>query len=439
MKIDRVDWDGRDAAALARRLRAGVEAPPSLARDVAMIVERVREGGDVAVREIAAEVGDEVPERLRVDPEAIAAAPALLAPEVREALIVAAENIAAVATAELQASSPAIADLEAGQRVEVRAEAVASAGAYAPGGRASYPSSVLMCCVPARIAGVRRIAVVSPPGASGRPSAVALAACAIAQVDEVYAVGGAQAIAALAYGTESINSVDVIAGPGNPYVNEAKRLVSGHVGIDGIAGPSELLVVADATAGRPQWIALDLAAQAEHGTDSPVIVVSPDRGLLDDVAQAAEGIWAERPSVREAPLSLIAAPGLEASLQLADAFAPEHLQLAFAGADENVARGRVAGCVFIGARGATAFGDYAAGSNHVLPTAGAARFSGPLGVNAFRRRSSIVTINASAAEQLAGAVGALARAEGFPVHGESAEARTGGGTQDMQDGGAVRK
>ena len=426
MRIERIDWDGRGADAVAAKLRADVEAPAALA-DVAAIVEEVREAGDEAVRKVAASLGDEVPERLRVDPDAVEASPALLDPEVREALIVAAENIATVATAELQASPPAVAELDAGQRVEVRAEAVGSVGVYAPGGRASYPSSVLMCCVPARIAGVRRIAVASPPGGSGRPSAVTLAACAIARVDEVYAVGGAQAIAALAYGTESIEAVEVIAGPGNPYVQEAKRQVSGHVGIDGIAGPSELLVVADAAAGNPDWIALDLAAQAEHGEDSPVVVVSPDAGLLDDVAQAAEKLWAERPSVREAPLWLISAPGLEASLQLADAFAPEHLELAFAGADENVARGRVAGCVFIGARGATAFGDYVVGSNHVLPTGGAARFSGPLGVDAFRRRSSIVTINASAATQLAPAVGALARAEGFPVHAESAEARRSSG------------
>jgi histidinol dehydrogenase len=252
---------------------------------------------------------------------------------------------------------------------------------------------------------------------------VTLAACAVAQVDEVYAVGGAQAIAALAYGTDSIDPVEVVVGPGNAYVNEAKRIVSGTVGIDGMAGPSELLIVADAATGRARWLALDLAAQAEHGEDSPVVMVSPDAGLLDDVAREAEELWTERASVRDAPLALVAAPGLESALQLADAFAPEHLELAFAGADENVARSRVAGCVFVGSRAATAFGDYAVGSNHVLPTGGAARFGGPLGVRTFRRRSSIVTIPASAAEKLADTVGALARAEGFPVHGESAEAR----------------
>lgn len=423
MKIERIDWDGRDAKALAERIRGLVSAPASLREAVAEIVQKVRDGGDAAVRELAQSFGDEAPAALRVAPETIQAAPALLEPDVREALLVAAENIAAVATAELEAAPPAVADLEAGQRVEVRSDAVAAAGVYAPGGRASYPSSVLMCCIPAKVAGVQRIAVVSPPGGGGRPSAVTLAACNVAQADEVYAVGGAQAVAALAYGTESIAPVDVIAGPGNPYVNEAKRIVAGDVGIDGIAGPSELVVVADAVTGRGDWIALDLAAQAEHGEDSPVVLISPDEALVEEIGKLAEKLWTERTTVREAPLALVSAPGLESALQLADAIAPEHLQLAFAGADENVARSRVAGCVFVGSRAATAFGDYAAGSNHVLPTGGAARFGGPLGVSTFRRRSSIVTFNASAASALAPTVGALSRAEGFPVHGESAEAR----------------
>jgi len=431
MRIERVEWDGLDAPGLAARLRALVPPQPALRDEVAEIVERVRAGGDAALRELAAGFGDEVPEKLRVDPEAIEAAPGLLEPDVREALRVAAENIAAVATAEREAAPPAVAEMPQGQRVEVRSEPVASAGIYAPGGRASYPSSVLMCCVTARVAGVRRIAVVSPTGGSGRPSAVTLAACAIAGIDEVYAVGGAQAIAALAFGTESITAVDVVVGPGNVYVNEAKRIVAGQVGIDGAAGPSELLVLADGNTGRAEWIALDLAAQAEHGADSPVVLVSPDAGLLDDVAGHAERLWAERTSVQEAPLALVSSPGLEASLQLADAFAPEHLELAFAGADENVARGRVAGCVFIGSRAGTAFGDYAVGSNHVLPTGGAARFGGPLGVGSFMRRTSIVTLTASAAATLAPTVGTLARAEGFPVHGESADVR-GGGSGDNE-------
>jgi len=434
VRVERIEWDGRDAASLARRLRALIPAPAALAGDVAAVVERVRSGGDGAVREIAEEFGDVVPKSLRVDPEALAAAPGLLEPEVRDALRSAAQNIARVAKAELEASPPAVAEFEAGHRVEVHAEAVAAAGIYAPGGRAAYPSSVLMCAVPAKIAGVRRIAVASPSGASGRPAAVTLAACSIAGVDEVYAVGGAQAIAALAYGTESIPAVEVIAGPGNPFVNEAKRLVSGHVGIDGIAGPSELVVIADSVSARAAWVALDLAAQAEHGDDSPVVLISPDGALIDEVQKAAEELWSQRTSVQQAPLALVGAPGLESALSLADAFAPEHLELAFAGADEIVARSRIAGCVFVGSRAGTAFGDYAAGSNHVLPTGGAARFGGPLGVGNFRRRSSIVTMTASAAAALAPTVGALARAEGFPVHGESAQVRSEDSSQIDQNG-----
>jgi histidinol dehydrogenase len=423
VKAERIEWDGRDAAATATRIRALASQPESLAADVAATVARVRGEGDTALRELSEKFGDTVPAKLRVDSEAVDAAPGLLEPEVRDALRSAANNIAAVARAERSAAPAAVAEFEAGHRVEVRSEPVAAAGIYAPGGRASYPSSVLMCAVTAKVAGVRRIAVASPPGASGRPAAVTLAACSIAGVDEVYAVGGAQAIAALAYGTGSIPAVDVIVGPGNAYVNEAKRLVAGHVGIDGIAGPSELVVVADAATARAEWIALDLAAQAEHGDDSSVALISPDTALLDEVEAAASELWSERTTVKEAPLALVEAPGVESALSLADAIAPEHLELAFAGADEIVARSRVAGCVFVGSRAGTAFGDYAAGSNHVLPTGGAARYGGPLGVGTFRRRSSIVTITASAAAGLAPIVGAIARAEGFPVHGESAEAR----------------
>jgi histidinol dehydrogenase len=424
LRAERIEWDGAGAGTLAARLRALAVRPGGLPAEVAEILAQVRAGGDRALREIAARLGDEVPDRLRVEPEAIAAAPGLLEPEVRDALRFAATNIDAVARAELAAAPAAVAGLEQGQRVEVRSEPVSAAGVYAPGGRGAYPSSVLMCCVVARAAAVARVAVATPPGPGGRPNATTLAACALASVDEVYAVGGPQAIAALGYGTESIPAVEVIAGPGNPYVAEAKRQLFGVVGIDGVAGPSELFVVADALA-DPAWLALDLAAQAEHGPDSPLVLASPEAGLLDAVAEAAGELWAERASVADPPLALVRAPGIEAALALADAFAPEHLELAFAGADETVARGRVAGCVFVGSRGATAFGDYAAGSNHVLPTGGAARFGGPLGPATFRRRSSIVTIPRSAAAALAPTVDALARAEGFPLHGESAAVRSG--------------
>jgi histidinol dehydrogenase len=425
VKPKRLEWSGTNARALARDLR-GLASDEPITGGVREILERVRGGGDAAVREQAERFGESPGDSLRVDPEAVAAAPGLLEPDVREALRMAAENIESVARSELDAlSRPALAELPQGQRVEIRNEPVAAAGVYAPGGRAPYPSSVLMCCIPARIAGVQRVAVASPSGAGGRPQAPVLAAAAIAGITEVYAVGGAQAIGALAFGTETIEPVDVIVGPGNRYVTEAKRLVFGHVGIDGIAGPSELLVVADHTASASA-IALDLMAQAEHGDDAPLVLVSPDAGLLDAVDELVGELAPARPSVEDAPLALVSAPSLEVALDLADAFAPEHLELAFAGADENAARSRVAGCVFVGAGGATAFGDYAAGSNHVLPTGGAARFAGPLGPRAFMRRTSVVSLHAQAAAALAPAVEAIAGAEGFPVHGESARARAPG-------------
>ena len=427
MRLQRFDWDGRDPRGLAARLRAMTPPLSDVREPVAELIGRVRAGGDAALREIAEELGEPSAEALRVDPEAVAAAPGLLEADVREALRLAADNIAAIARAEAEAFvQPASRQLEQGQRVEVRSEPVGAAGIYAPGGRAAYPSSVLMCTIPARVARVARVAVASPPGLGGRPAASVLAACAIAGVDEVYAVGGAQAIAAFAFGTETVPAVDVVAGPGNRYVTEAKRQVAGAVGIDGIAGPSELLVVADGTA-DPDWIALDLCAQAEHGEDSPLAVVSPDAALCDRLAELVEGLVLERPTVSPGvSLALVTAPGLELALDLADAYAPEHLELAFTGADEAAARGRVAGCVFVGAGGATAFGDYVAGSNHVLPTGGAARFGGPLGPGAFMRRTSVVSVPASAAQALAPHVAAIAGAEGLPVHGESARARGGG-------------
>ncbi len=424
MKVERIDWDGRNAPALARSLRALGPRLSEVSGEVKRILDQVRERGDAAIRELAEQFGDPAPDSLRIDPEAIEAAPGLLEPEVREALRNAAANIEEVARAELSRPAGAVVDLAEGQRVEVREDPVPYAGIYAPGGKAAYPSSVLMCSIPALAAGVSRLVVVTPPAGSGRPNPAVLAACAIAGVNEVYAIGGAQAIAALAFGTETVPRVDVIAGPGNRYVTEAKRIVAGRVGIDGVAGPSELAIVADSGA-DPRVLALDLCAQAEHGADSPLLVVSPDTILLDRIEELIAELPADRPSVAEAPLAIVSTPGIQVALDLVDAFAPEHLQLDFDGADENSARARLAGCVFLGPGGGTAFGDYAAGSNHVLPTGGAVRFGGPLGPRTFMRRTSIVTIPLEAARALAHTVDVLARAEGLPVHGESARARAG--------------
>ena len=299
---------------------------------------------------------------------------------------------------------------------------VGAAGIYAPGGRAAYPSSVLMCAIPARVAGVERLALASPPGPDGTLHPLILAAAELCGVDEVYAMGGAQAIFALAHGTETIAPVDVIAGPGNAWVREAKRAVYGTVGIDSLAGPSELMVVAAADT-DPEWAALDLCAQAEHGGEGALIAVAVDEGVLQALGEATERAAAERAGIGDAPLALAPVPDLDAAIDLANAFAPEHLELLVDDGAELAERARTAGCVFVGHHGATAFGDYAAGSNHVLPTGGAGRFSGPLGPGAFRRPIATVKVSAGAAAKLAPHVEALARAEGFPVHGESAMIR----------------
>jgi len=427
MKLLRREWDGRAPAAEAERLRA--LAPPASAVDsqAAAIVSDVRRRGDAALREISSRLDatEVAPEEiaLAVEPEAIERARAAADPDLVGALEVTARNLGSVARAELDALGDAAASLPQGQTVSILSRPVGSAGLYAPGGRAAYPSSVLMCCVPAQVAGVDRVALASPPGPDGAVHPTVLAACSVAGVQEVYALGGAQAIAALAYGSESVAPVDVVAGPGNRFVNAAKRIAVGEVGIDGIAGPSELLVVFDAAA-RVRDLALDLLAQAEHGADGLLAAFSADRDALDELALVLERLAAERPTVADAPLALVGAPDVGAAIELADALAPEHLELALEPADERLAADRIAGCVFFGPCGAVAFGDYSAGSNHVLPTGGAARFGGPLGVGTFRRRTSVVEIDAAAAAGLAPRVGALARAEGFPVHAESAEART---------------
>jgi histidinol dehydrogenase len=341
-----------------------------------------------------------------------------LEPDLRAALDVAITNVRRFAEAELGGGIGV--DLPQGQRVELREFAVRRAGVYVPGGGASYPSTVVMCCVPASVAGVEQIAVATPPGPDGEPNGLVLAACALCGVDEVYSMGGAQAIAALALGTAAIEPVDVIVGPGNHYVQEAKRQLAGVVAIDGIAGPSELVVIADDSADA-ELVALDLGAQAEHGPDSLVAVVSPSETLLDDVALAVERLAQTHASIADTPLGLVLTPSLEAAVAFADAIAPEHLELECEDAAALASRVTAGACVFVG--GGAAFGDYGAGSNHVLPTGGAARYASPLGTGRFRRRQALVSLPAEAARALAPHVSSIARAEGFPLHAESAEAR----------------
>jgi histidinol dehydrogenase len=423
MRIESFDWDGRDPAALAREIRALQPPMGEVGEAVAEIIAAVRERGDDAIAELEARFGGGPvePRNIPVPVGEIRAALERVDPELRSALETAATNIRAVADAQL-ASERAV-RLGQGQTVELRDVPVGSAAIYAPGGAAAYPSTVLMGCIPATAAGVTRVVLATPPGEGEGPiSDVILAAAAIGGADEVYPVGGAQAIAALAIGTELIPPVDVIAGPGNRYVQEAKRQLAGEVGIDGIAGPSELMVIAGDTA-RADWIALDLCAQTEHGPDGLVIAAAVETVILDAIEESVRRVAAEHDLSADAPLALIAVPDTVAAVELANAIAPEHLELVTEDATLLSDGVRTAGCVFVGPHSATAFGDYAAGSNHVLPTGGAGRFQGPLGPAVFRRRMSTVALTQAAARELAPTVATLARAEGFPLHAESAVVR----------------
>jgi histidinol dehydrogenase len=272
-----------------------------------------------------------------------------------------------------------------------------------------------MGVVPARVAGVDEVAVCTPPGPDGEVPGVIAAACRLAGASRLYRMGGAQAVAALAYGTELVDGVDVIVGPGNLYVQEAKRQVFGQVGIDGFAGPSDLVVVASGDA-DPELIALDLLAQAEHGAGTLVVTVSPSAALLDGVSERLD----PAPDTG-AVAALVAAEDAENALAVAEHFAPEHLELVGGEAEALAARVRRAGCLFIGSRSATAFGDYIAGSNHILPTAGAPRFASGLTPEHFIR--SMAEVRIGEASELAAKAAALARAEGFELHARSMEAR----------------
>jgi histidinol dehydrogenase len=423
----RIEWRVLDAAfdapALAAEVRGLVPAPDDVAGAVAEIVDAVRSRGDEAVAEYTRrfDTRGAEPKPLRVGRDDLEAALAALDPEVRSALELAAANVETVARAGLGEDIEVA--LPQGQTVLVREVPVERAAIYVPGGRAPYPSTVVMGAVTARAAGVGELVVCAPPGDDGELHPTILAACALCGVDAVYRMGGAQAVAALACGTETVAPVDVVVGPGNLYVQEAKRQLSHRVGIDGFAGPSELLVfLAGPGARPPRPAALDLLAQAEHGVESLVAAVAPDADVLRALGEDLELLAPARPTVAAAAAVLVHAADVEAALAFAQALAPEHVQLVGAEAEALAPRVTRAGAVFVGPASATAFGDYVAGSNHVLPTGGAARFASPLGPATFRRRTTEVHV-AGAARELAGAGAALARAEGFVVHAQSMEAR----------------
>jgi histidinol dehydrogenase len=414
MPYDRLTLSG-DPATLARELRELIPAPESVRDRVAEIIARVRASGDDALRFYTREfdTGGSTPSALRAPDAELDTALARLDDSVRAGLQQAIDNVTRVAEASLGADCTVAFD---GHEIAIREVPVDRAAVYVPGGRAPYPSTVVMGVVTARVAGVSEISVCAPPGADGEVNAAVLGACRLAGASAVYRVGGAQAIAALAFGTETVAPVDVIVGPGNLYVQEAKRQVFGSVGIDGFAGPSDLVVLAGAGA-DPESLSLDLLAQAEHGEGSIVVAISDSGELVDALAERIAG----QPDT-EAVTRLVQVADLEQGLAIVETFAPEHLQLVGDDAEALAPRVRHVGCLFVGSASGTAFGDYIAGSNHVLPTNGAARFASALSPAHFRRRFNEVRISADA-PALARAAAPVARVEGFEVHARSMEAR----------------
>ena len=415
-------------ARLAALTRLEASQDEAVDRAVAAIVADVRARGDAAVLEYtrrfdrveAASVADlEIPrpERER--------ALAGLDPAVREALGAAAARIRSYHERQ-RAESWSYAEAD-GTVLGQRVTPLDRVGLYVPGGKAAYPSSVLMNALPAKVAGVGEL-VMCVPTPDGERNPLVLAAASLAGVDRVFAIGGAQAVAALAYGTATVPAVDKIVGPGNAYVAAAKRRVFGTVGIDMVAGPSEILVICDGST-DPDWIAMDLFSQAEHDEVAQAILLAPDAGFIDRVAASIDRQLATMPrrEVIRAALAnrgaLILVRDLEEACEIANRIAPEHLELSVAQPEKWLDRVRHAGAIFVGRYSSEALGDYCAGPNHVLPTSRTARFSSPLGVYDFQKRSSIVNVSREGARSLGRIAAALAQGEGLPAHARSAELR----------------
>ncbi len=397
---------------------------------VEAIIEAVRTQGDAAVLDCAQRFDREQATSvaaLEVPLSECHAALAGLDAETRSALEASAARLRRYAEHQLGQSFDWTDD--DGSVLGQRVTALEKVGIYVPGGKASYPSSVLMNAIPAKVAGVEQV-IMTAPAPAGALNPLVLAAAAVSGVDRVFRVGGAHAVAALAYGTQTIPAVDKIVGPGNAFVAAAKRQVFGQVGIDMIAGPSEVLIVSDGSVDT-QWLALDLCAQAEHDELAQSILLSPDAEHLEAVAVALEQELKTQPraDIIASSLSgrgaLIQVRDLDEALALANRVAPEHLELALADADAWVDKVRHAGAIFVGALSPEAIGDYCAGPNHVLPTARTARFASPLGVYDFQKRSSVLRISSAGAQRLGPMAAKLARGEGLEAHARSAEVRAG--------------
>jgi histidinol dehydrogenase len=401
---------GSGTAALLPRATLDVESAVGAIRAV---VEDVRDRGGVAVREATEKYDGVTLTDLRVPAAALDAALAALDAAVRAALEEAARRARLVH--EAQRRTDVTVDVAPGLRVTERYLPVARVGLYVPGGRVAYPSSVVMNVVPAQVAGVGSLAVASPPQADGLPHPAILAACALLGVDEVYAVGGAQAIAMFAYGADDCAPVDVVTGPGNVYVAAAKRLVRGVVGVDAEAGPTEIAILADDTA-PPAYVAADLLAQAEHDPLAACLLVTTSEALAD----AVDALLPD-PFVDAAATVLV--DDLDAGLAVVDAWAAEHLEVVTRDAAAVARRVRNAGAVFVGPYAPVSLGDYLAGSNHVLPTAGSARHTGGLSVDSFVRGVHVVECTADALAQTEDHVTALGGAESLPDHVAAVRAR----------------
>ena len=395
---------------------------------VSEILANVRERGDAAVVEYSRKfdgVSAEHMAELEVSKEACEAALAALPAEQRDALTQAAKRIRAYH--ERQKSTGWAYEEEDGTVLGVKVTPMDRVGLYVPGGKAAYPSSVLMNAIPAKVAGVGEVVMVTPtPGGEQNP--IVLAAAAVACVDRVLTIGGAQAVAALAYGTESIAQVDKIVGPGNAYVAEAKRRVFGVVGIDMIAGPSEILIICDGKT-PAEWIAMDLFSQAEHDELAQAILLCPDAAYLDEVEASIKRLLPEmsRKAIISTSLAnrgaLIQVRDLDEACDIANHIAAEHLEISVQEPQPLVDRIRHAGAIFIGPYSSESLGDYCAGTNHVLPTSRTARFSSPLGVYDFEKRSSLINISKRGADTLGRIASTLAYGEGLQAHAKSAEYR----------------
>ncbi|MDR2035130.1 MAG: histidinol dehydrogenase [Coriobacteriales bacterium] len=393
---------------------------------VAEIIKTVREQGDKALRDYTQQFDGVALRELRVTDQEIQAASKRANQDIVKELHNAGQRI--FDFHERQRREGILVARDDGALLGTKISPLDSVGIYVPGGRALYPSTVLMCALPARVAGVRRIVMVTPPDASGRVNPVLLAAAQIAGVTEVYIAGGAQAIAALAYGTETIDAVDKIVGPGNAYVAAAKRAVSSDVGIDMVAGPSELAILADDTS-EPALIALDLMAQAEHDPDAACYLITTDPELAEDVPAEIAAFIEDSPrsEITQQALDkngiIFVAPDLTTALDTVNALAPEHLEIQFAGAMDFLGLIDNAGAIYVGNWSPVSVGDYTAGTNHTLPTSGTARFSSPLSVDDFVKTSNVVAYSYSALKQDEATILTLAAAEGLWAHGKSVRAR----------------